>query len=329
MKPPATHPREEEAAAYVFDHMDGAEREAFEKALGADALLRQTVDELVETAAAMSLALPQSAPPPALKERMLENVKPMAQEKPLKRVKPAPGARRGVLAFGLLGWAAAAVVAVLGAQLWQRQEKTEHALVEAQSNAESEKRRAAKAEGLLAEAQTRAASLQTALDQGAKANKELQDANTKITAAAAVLKQELASTVETNKALEAEKAIIIKSRELDRMQIATLKSTIAEYKQGVAVVVWDGAKQEGLLKLEKMPAVDTNKAYQLWVVDPSKKTPVNAGVVRVDSKGFAKVQFKPVDAIEQADKFALSVEKKVDDPAGVPANAGPVVLLSQ
>ena len=328
MKPPATHPREEEAAAYVFAHMDAVEREAFEKALETDALLRQVVDELMKTAAAMSLALPQSAPPPALKERMLEQVKTVAQEKPVKRVKAAPAARRGGLVFGLLGWAAAAVVAVLGAQLWERQEKTQHALAEAQSRAEAEKSRAARAESLLAETQTRAASLQTALDQGAKANKELQDSNAKITAAAAVLKQELASTAETNKALEAEKALIIKSRELDKMQIATLKSTIADYKQGVAVVVWDSAKQEGVLKLEKMPPVDTNKNYQLWVVDPSKKAPVNAGVVRVDSKGFAKVQFKPVDAVQQADKFALSVEKKVEDPAGVPTGAGPIVLLS-
>ena len=77
-----------------------------------------------------------------------------------------------------------------------------------------------------------------------------------------------------------------------------------------------------------MPPVDSNKDYQLWVVDPSKKAPVNAGVVRVDPKGFAKVQFKPNLEIQQADKFALSVEKKVDDPAGVSVGAGPIVLLS-
>jgi len=58
-------------------------------------------------------------------------------------------------------------------------------------------------------------------------------------------------------------------------------------------------------------------------VDPSKKTPVNAGVVRVDAQGFTKVGFKPTLDIQQADKFALSAEKK----GGVAENEGPIILL--
>ena len=124
--------------------------------------------------------------------------------------------------------------------------------------------------------------------------------------------------------LRTELAKATKANDSAQMQIAMLQSTVAEYKHGVAVVVWNSEKQEGILKLEKMPPVEAGKDYQLWVVDPSKKTPVNAGVVKVDQKGFAKVDFKPVEEIDKANNFAISVEQA----GGVPENKGPIVLLS-
>jgi anti-sigma-K factor RskA len=51
--------------------------------------------------------------------------------------------------------------------------------------------------------------------------------------------------------------------------------------------------------------------------------PVDAGIVRVDSTGFAKVDFKPVTEVTDASKFALSVEKE----GGVPKGEGPIVLI--
>ncbi len=110
---------------------------------------------------------------------------------------------------------------------------------------------------------------------------------------------------------------------LAQMQIATLQSTVEEFQQGVAVVVWDSEKHEGVLKLERMPPVDPGKDYQLWVVDPKNPKPVNAGVVSLDEKGFAKVDFKPVNAVSEAAKFALSVETA----GGVPENEGPIILI--
>jgi anti-sigma-K factor RskA len=108
-----------------------------------------------------------------------------------------------------------------------------------------------------------------------------------------------------------------------RMQIATLQSNVSQYKQGVAVVVWDSEKHTGILKLEKMPPLDTKKDYQLWVVDPKNPVPVDAGVIQMDSKGFAKIDFKPVDAVSEAAKFAISVERK----GGVPKAEGPIVFI--
>ncbi|TLD68217.1 anti-sigma factor [Phragmitibacter flavus] len=110
---------------------------------------------------------------------------------------------------------------------------------------------------------------------------------------------------------------------LAKMEIATLQSTVTEFQEGVAVVVWNAEKQEGILKLEKMPPVQANKDYQLWVVDPKKKDPVDAGVVRLDANGFAKIEFKPIDIISEATKFALSIERE----GGVPKGEGPIVLI--
>ncbi|MCB1231700.1 MAG: anti-sigma factor [Verrucomicrobiae bacterium] len=113
------------------------------------------------------------------------------------------------------------------------------------------------------------------------------------------------------------------SRDLARIEVETLKATIDEYREGIALVVWDQDKQEGVLKLEKMPPIPVDKDYQLWVVDPDHENPVDAGVVRVDGNGFARVKFKPTDTVS-AQKFAISVEQR----GGVPINQGPIVLLS-
>jgi anti-sigma-K factor RskA len=127
-----------------------------------------------------------------------------------------------------------------------------------------------------------------------------------------------------NRALKEELTRLSRANNTAQLQIASLKSTVAEYQQGVAVVVWNSEKQEGVLRLEKMPPVATGKDYQLWVVDPKHKTPVNAGIVRVDETGFAKVDFKPTLNIDEAKNFAISVEAE----GGVPENKGPIVLLS-
>ena len=124
-------------------------------------------------------------------------------------------------------------------------------------------------------------------------------------------------------ALNVEIASLQKRDALAQVRIATLQSSVDTYKQGVAVVVWDSEKHQGVLKLEKMPPVEIGKDYQLWVVDPNQPAPVDAGIVRVDDAGFAKVEFKPVTDVTEVSRFALSVEKQ----GGVPKGEGPIVLI--
>jgi anti-sigma-K factor RskA len=109
-----------------------------------------------------------------------------------------------------------------------------------------------------------------------------------------------------------------------RMEIASLRATVRRFDEGIALIVWDAEKQEGKLKLEKMPPVQANKDYQLWVIDRKNPTPVSAGVVKVDSRGVASVSFKPVEPVSGAPKFAISIEAF----GGVPKKSadGPIVF---
>lgn len=287
MNTSASHPREEEAIAFSFGIMGESEQLAFADAMKSDPSLRDLVHELQKAAAAITLDAPQQEAPADVRRAVLTSIQTMPQTR-----NTAPARRTG--AFGIIGWAAAAALAVISAYSLNTANQQRATLAATQAKTQQLEEAAAAA---LAASQAKVRQLEEA----ATASRALEQS----------LKLELAR--------------LTKSHEMAKVQIANLKSTVAEYQQGVAVVVWNSEKQEGILKLEKMPPVAIDKDYQLWVVDPSKKTPVNAGIVKVDAKGFAKVEFKPTVDVQQADKFALSVEKK----GGVAENEGPIILMSE
>ncbi len=111
--------------------------------------------------------------------------------------------------------------------------------------------------------------------------------------------------------------------ELARVRIATLSAQLAEYKNGTAVVVWDAEKQRGVVRLANLPHPEAGKDYQLWVIDPKYPKPVSGGVVPTDPQGSARVSFTATEPIEQADKFAISVEPA----GGSPSATGPIVFM--
>ena len=110
---------------------------------------------------------------------------------------------------------------------------------------------------------------------------------------------------------------------LSRVKIATLASMLDSAPKGSAVVVWNEEKQEGIIKVENMPAARADQDYQLWVIDPGYKLPVNAGVFHPE--GSEKRTFKPTEIIKSPDKFAVTIERK----GGVAHNEGPIVLVSK
>jgi anti-sigma-K factor RskA len=115
------------------------------------------------------------------------------------------------------------------------------------------------------------------------------------------------------------------SEDLSRLKISALASLAGNTKEAQVIAVWDPAQQTGLLTMEKLPAIADTQDYQIWIVDPAYKDPVNGGVFHVAADGKITLAFKPDQPVTQAAAFAISVEKK----GGVPKAEGPIVLLGK
>jgi anti-sigma-K factor RskA len=275
---------QEQAALHALGILEPGEARLFEQKLAGDASLRALKNEYEATAAELGALVKPLMPPADLKDRLMRVIEERSQFRRASAV-PTTALVNGVK-WMMRGVAAALALSAVG--LWTDRQNMESRATALQAEAQQT------TEKLAAESQ-RALGLESALK-----NAEAQISQ---------LKNEVVMLQEKDA--------------FARMQIATLQSNVSQYKQGVAVVVWDSEKHMGILKLEKMPPLDTKKDYQLWVVDPKNPVPVDAGVIQMDSKGFAKIDFKPVDAVSEAAKFAISVERK----GGVPKAEGPIVFI--
>ncbi len=110
-----------------------------------------------------------------------------------------------------------------------------------------------------------------------------------------------------------------------QLRIATLASKLQSAPDALATVVWDVEKQEGILKVSNIPANEADRDYQLWIVDPDYKQPVDAGTFHVAGDGTESIPFKPKARVGSADAFAVSLERK----GGVPKAEGPMVLVGK
>jgi anti-sigma-K factor RskA len=112
---------------------------------------------------------------------------------------------------------------------------------------------------------------------------------------------------------------------LSQIQIASLRSQVKNAPDANAVVVWDERKQRGVLKVTKLPRNAADRDYQLWLVDPRYKDPVDGGVFHVANNGSLRVPFQPASPVREATGFAISLERK----GGVTKAEGPIVLLGK
>ena len=112
---------------------------------------------------------------------------------------------------------------------------------------------------------------------------------------------------------------------LSRVQIASLSSKLENAPNANAVVVWDEKKQRGVLKVTQLPRNTADRDYQLWLVDPRYKDPVDGGVFHVANDGTLSVPFHPASPVRGAEAFAISLERK----GGVTKAKGPIVLLGK
>lgn len=112
---------------------------------------------------------------------------------------------------------------------------------------------------------------------------------------------------------------------LAQVQIASLTSKLKSAPDANAVVVWDEKKQRGILKVTQLPRNDSDRDYQIWMVDPKYRQPVDAGVFHVSNDKSLRVPFQPSSPISEVKGFAISLERK----GGVTKAEGPIVLLGK
>lgn len=328
---------EELAALAALDLLSPAERGEFAAALAADPALDETVASFRSSAAELAHTAPPAELPPALKSRLLATVAtrsaPPASDAPARpsaRLIPFPT----WIAFGAA--ACFALTAAYFGQAFLTERATAAALRDQQALAdlslrgvkqqlEAERliarRELADAAAKASDASRLLASLESRLSEASRtaSDSERQLAISRDQIAAA--RRELASRDQRVTDLTRQLAA---QGTLADYKIATLASLLGNSPQALAVAVWNPANQEGVLTVQKLPALAADKDYQLWVVDPQYPIPVDGGVFRVDpATGEARLNFRPNLPVKTVAKFAVSLERK----GGVPKAEGPMVLI--
>ena len=113
--------------------------------------------------------------------------------------------------------------------------------------------------------------------------------------------------------------------DLTNLKITPLSSLLTEAPQARAVAVWNPTNQQGVLKVERLPALTPDRDYQLWIVDSQATDPVDGGTFQVDADGGGIIPFKAKRPIKAVVAYAITQERK----GGVAKSVGPFVLLGK
>ena len=283
---------EELAALNALEMLESDEKRALSGAGLADKDLRALEDELRLLGAELGLLVSPVAPPAETKKRIRAAIR--AQGGGLLRNLSA-----GMI-VAILGWLLAAVAAVAAGYL-----STDHSRLSRELDA------ASKAIAQVVPAAN--ASQGKALTLEEELNKLRQDMDQKAQALngqiEALRKSEGEAKDHVTKLLAEAEVAKEKNSEID-WKIFTLTTEIWEYRRGIMTAVWDKLRGHGVLLLEKMPRLQADQDYQLWVISAGQTEPVSAGVIAVDDKGAFKGAFKPASPVLGDAKLLLTVEKK-------------------
>ncbi len=328
---------EELAALAALDLLSSSEQSEFEAALAAQPGLIALVASFRSSAAELAHTAPPADLPPALKSRVLATVSARA---PARTSAPGPRPSAQVIAFP--SWIAigAAACFALTAAYFGQAFLTERAMADAlrdqqtladlslrgvNQQLEAERligrRELAEAAAKVAETSRLVANLESRLAEASRfagdSDRQLAMSRDQIASARRELAARDERVADLTRRLAAQGT-------LADYKIATLASLLGNSPQALAVAVWNPLNQEGVLTVQKLPALADDKDYQLWVVDPQYPIPVDGGVFRVDpATGEARLSFRPNLPVKTVAKFAVSLERK----GGVPKAEGPMVLI--
>ncbi len=92
---------------------------------------------------------------------------------------------------------------------------------------------------------------------------------------------------------------------------------------GYGKIIWDPEKRSAILQVSNLPAVPSDKDYQLWVIKGKK--PISAGVFAVNdtSSNFFKIENLAVTNPKEIAAFAVTLEPK----GGMPQPTGDMYMM--
>jgi anti-sigma-K factor RskA len=280
--------QEELASLHAFGLLEGPELEQFLSELGKTPELQRRVAELRVAATGLAHVAPEATPPEALRARVLASVEARSNQGGGSAGAPDSAPAQVIQLPSWIPWLAAASIGI--AALWTQRQYV-----------------AARAENasLGEEARIALATLDQTRGQLADAKRLVTEYSRQVAELSTKLKDE---------------------GDLAHFKIATLASMLGNSPAALAVAVWDPAREQGVLEVSKLPALASEKDYQLWVIDAQYASPVSAGVFVVDPvTGEAHIVFRANKPVRSIAKFAVSLERK----GGAPKPEGPIVLLSQ
>ena len=211
--------KEETACLHALGLLDAEERSAFVGELEGNPELRRRAWELREAALSLSLTAPESVPPEELKARILASA---GRQGVTSAKAPAGTGKSGIFGFpAWVPWLAAASIAV--AAIWsQRQYSRARDEIAALS-----------AQQLLADL-----ALDQTREQLAQVQRRLVDSSRRVAELSAKLRDE---------------------GDLAHFKIATLASMLGNSPEALAVAVWDPSRQQGVLKVSRLPALASER----------------------------------------------------------------------
>ena len=112
---------------------------------------------------------------------------------------------------------------------------------------------------------------------------------------------------------------------ISKLRTAALSPQGEVTPEAIGAVAWNPTEQKGVVTISKLPPLEPNQDYQMWVIDPQQKKPISGGIIQVDENGTAKLVFTVAVPIRSADAFAVSRERK----GGAASPDGPIVLMGR
>ncbi len=321
---------EELAPLYALGALPPTEARAFETAMARDPALRAMVRDFQNAAAALAHAAPLIKPPANLEGQLL------AQIHAEGAAVLTPRRDHRWIAWAALAAALAILATVLGLDRQRlggqvavlrgkaaKAERLSRERVRLESDLaglrEKETQTAAETARLTTERTallTEAARLNT---QRTRLEGELATLQKKDAVSSVAIRTLTAQLEEVRQTLAA-----LQEDTLNSLAVRTLAGQVDETRKTLASVAWSQDQQRGILTVEKLEPPGPAQDYQLWVIDPKAPAPVSAGLLRVDEKGGARLEFNFSAPVGSADTFAISREKK----GGSAAPEGPIMLIS-